>query len=71
MGGLDRLKNVFGHLVSGSSNIVNSPAAKMADIEGTLAKGVEEGKVPHAVVYATNADGITLPLSSHRSVASA
>ena len=29
----------------------------MGDLKETLAKGVEEGKIPHAVVCATNRDG--------------
>ncbi|KAK5123804.1 hypothetical protein LTR85_002440 [Meristemomyces frigidus] len=29
----------------------------MVHLEETLAKGVEEGKIPHAVVFATNTDG--------------
>ena len=30
----------------------------MANLEEKLAQGVKEGKIPHAVVFATNKDGI-------------
>lgn len=36
----------------------------MGKLEDTLAQGVKEGKIPHAVIFATNADGVfsLLPL---------
>ena len=33
----------------------------MANLEEKLAQGVKDGKIPHAVVYATNKDGTTYP----------
>lgn len=30
------------------------------NLEDTLAQGVEDGKIPHAVVFATNRDGTAL-----------
>lgn len=32
----------------------------MGKLEDTLAQGVEDQKIPHAVVFATNADGTHL-----------
>ena len=35
----------------------------MANLEETLAQGVKEGKIPHAVVFATNKDGMSFLLT--------
>ncbi|USW52231.1 Putative beta-lactamase/transpeptidase [Septoria linicola] len=45
----ERLNALEGH-INGTSNM-------SADLEQALAQGVKDGKVPHAVVYATNHDG--------------
>lgn len=39
----------------------------MGKLEDTLAQGVKDGKIPHAVVFATNGDGL-FPLLPLRSV---
>lgn len=36
-------------------------SATMDKLEQTLAQGVKDDKIPHAVVYATNADGQSFP----------
>ena len=35
----------------------------MGKLEDTLAQGVKDGEIPHAVVFATNADGLSESLA--------
>lgn len=71
---MERLKGIVGHLLgsgkevsqeqtSSSSEATAASRVTMAiNLEETLAKGVEEGKIPHAVVCATNRDGMARQL---------
>lgn len=52
------------------NNIVSLPISlislfrnslNMGKLEDTLAQGVKDGKIPHAVVFATNSDGASQP----------
>ena len=56
-----RLQLAMRHLAKlhHTNNLYSSerPSAAMGDLKQTLAKGVEDGKIPHAVVCATNKDG--------------
>ena len=66
MSAAHRLRNLAAQLSvtsSSSPNLANT-GRDMSPLEQTLARGVEEGLIPHAVVFATDVDGMGTHLSS-------
>jgi len=60
----ERLQFLLGQLglSASSQNTRKNMAAKK--LEMTLTRGVEDGKIPHVVVFATNRDGMSSNMSS-------
>lgn len=60
MGALARLRAVSGQfavaVTGGPSVFPEQAVSNLIDLEATLAEGVAEGKIPHAVVFATSRD---------------
>ena len=68
---LARVEALAGQVLPRPADSQASTISKMGKLEETLAKGVEDGKIPHAIVCATNKNGILhaihLPTSQPRS----
>lgn len=60
----ERLQFLLGQL--GSSALSQTTRKNMAakKLETTLTRGVEDGNIPHVVVFATNRDGMPSNMSS-------